>query len=258
MAPESRITESEMMTDAKTTASGKDTAFLKRIASTSQIGLMKLVNQFAFWSGAVLLALGAAVTIGALGKSQVVEMRDPVFGVPFRGLMLGIGIIQILIAGLLLFTSKIKVASWLVIWIAINFLAYRIGLWCMGWRHSSGFTFEPLGVSMQHTDVIMSAISTGLLAGFCIQLWLKHRRAEESKFSKTFCPACGGHIKFAIENLGQKTSCPHCKASVTLRNDENLKMSCFFCQEHIEFPAHAIGTKMACPHCKMDITLKEP
>jgi DNA-directed RNA polymerase subunit RPC12/RpoP len=72
------------------------------------------------------------------------------------------------------------------------------------------------------------------------------------------CPACGGHIEFAAQNLGQEIPCPHCQKTITLHKPDLLKMACFFCHGHIEFPTHAIGTKMACPHCKMNITLKAP
>jgi len=244
------------MSDAKTMTNGSNAASLEKVMAVVQRGLVKLAAQFTFWSGAVLLSLGVADVIGVFGKSQIIEMRDPIFGLPFRDLMLGFGISQSCVAGLLLFTDKRKPAGWLAMWVVANFLVYRIGLWCIGWHHSSGFMFEPLGLSLKTTDAIISFISAGLLIGYCILFGLEYWRTKESKFSKMFCPACGGHIKFAIQNHGQRTSCPHCKANVTLRKEKNLKMACFFCQGHIEFPPHALGTKMACPHCKMDITLK--
>ncbi|HLX72682.1 MAG TPA: hypothetical protein VKV04_23925 [Verrucomicrobiae bacterium] len=73
------------------------------------------------------------------------------------------------------------------------------------------------------------------------------------------CPACGVHVRFAVEDLGKNIACPNCRAPITLRKpEENLKISCYFCQGHIEFPPHALGERLKCPHCKMDITLKEP
>ena len=71
--------------------------------------------------------------------------------------------------------------------------------------------------------------------------------AETSKATdkslKMSCSSCGGHIKFAVQNLGQRIACPHCQTAITLRQPENLKMSCFFCKGHIEFPSHALGQK---------------
>jgi DNA-directed RNA polymerase subunit RPC12/RpoP len=72
------------------------------------------------------------------------------------------------------------------------------------------------------------------------------------------CPACGLHILFAAQSLGQQLPCPQCNTTVTLRKPDLLKTVCFFCKGHIEFPTHAIGEKIPCPHCKMDITLRDP
>ena len=80
---------------------------------------------------------------------------------------------------------------------------------------------------------------------------------NEIQANSMSCPGCGTHIKFASQNLGQKTHCPQCQTAITLRKPDLMKMACFFCKEHIEFPSHAIGDKMPCPHCKMDITLME-
>ena len=72
------------------------------------------------------------------------------------------------------------------------------------------------------------------------------------------CPGCGIHIRFALQNLGQRIPCPHCRKMITLREPDLLKMVCLYCKQHVEFPPHAIGQRIPCPHCKKEITLKEP
>jgi uncharacterized paraquat-inducible protein A len=114
--------------------------------------------------------------------------------------------------------------------------------------------------------VLVDAAFAYLLIGSCATLlwhWLRsssnpllHHSSTPSL--KMACPACGLHIRFAAQNLGQQIPCPQCKTTVTLRRPDLLKTVCFFCKGHIEFPTHAIGEKIPCPHCKMDITLKEP
>ena len=116
------------------------------------------------------------------------------------------------------------------------------------------FARGTIGLVFEFIPVYLLLGSYAAFAG----LWLERGRARAAETQKLFCPACGGHIKFAIQNLGQKIPCPHCQKTITLRKPENLKMSCFFCQGHIEFPSHVIGEKISCPHCKMEITLKEP
>jgi len=50
-----------------------------------------------------------------------------------------------------------------------------------------------------------------------------NRRDAIEGLMKMVCPACGGHVKFAVQNIGQQIPCPHCQASIILRKpDENL------------------------------------
>ena len=219
--------------------------------------LKTLPSEFASFGGAILAALGSAEIIGALGKSQALDILDPLFGLSFGHLMLVAGIIHLAVSFILLFTNWRTLGFGLTAWATGNFIIYRIALWNMGWHHSSGFIVEPLGISFKVTDFITNLLSALLFIGSCATLWIERRMMQTASSLKIFCPACGGHIKFAIQNLGQETSCPHCKTAITLRKPQNLKMSCFFCREHIEFPAHALGQKISCPHCKMSITLKE-
>jgi len=195
--------------------------------------------------------------VGGLVENQQLDMPDPIFGLPFRRLMLTLGATELLAAFLCLFTGKKTLSLGLVIWLSINFMVYRIALWNMGWHRSCGLLIDPLRLSLATTDLIFSLSSTFLLVGSITALWLEHRKLQASESLKISCHSCGGHIKFAIQNLGQKIPCPHCQTTITLRKPENLKMACFFCKKRIEFPAHALHQKISCPHCKMDITLKE-
>lgn len=212
-------------------------------------------DSFALFAGGALFFIGLAEILGAIGQSQVLGLTDPIFGISFRHLMLLTGMVQLAISPVLLFTNWRMLGLGLAAWISANFLVFRIGLWSMGWHHSSGFMIDPLGLSMAATDVISSLLSTILLVGSVAILWLERRKVQAANFLKMPCPSCGGHIRFAIQNLGQKISCPHCQKETTLRKPENLKMSCVLCGGHVEFPAHAVGQKIQCPHCGRSITL---
>ena len=217
-----------------------------------------LASGFALGVGGILLFAGLAEIIGAFGTSQVLSLRDAVFNMPVRYLMLALATISLPVAFLCLFTPRTKLGLILALWVAANFIVYRLGLWSTGSRHTSGFLIAPLGLSLPATDQLMCASAVGLLLAGVAGLWLGKPRKARVEMFKMACPACGTHIQFASPNLGRKIPCPQCHAPITLRKPALLKMACFFCHEHIEFPAHAIGEKMPCPHCKMDITLKEP
>jgi len=213
------------------------------------------------FAAGLLLLVGILNVTGAFGHSQMLNLSDPVFGLPFRQLMLLLGAAQLLVAAVCLFTRKRALSLGLIVWLAVNFLVYRLGLWAEGWHQSCGFLLELLSPSLRIADLFECVSAALLLAGSGAALWFgKHAAAgtTHGKSLKLPCPSCGGHIKFPVENLGRRIPCPHCQTLITLRKTENLKTSCYFCKGHIEFPAHAIGRRIPCPHCKMDITLKEP
>jgi hypothetical protein len=220
---------------------------------------------FILSAGGILGLAGASQVLDTVHGSQVLEVQDPVFGVPFRYVVLSVGAVELLVASLCLFTKRQGLSLALVCWLALDWVAYRVGLWTMGWPHPWVYVADLtdwLRVSPFLADSILLATALYLLIGSALLLLLPAGKLaalpERADCFKMSCPACGVHIQFATHDVGQKIPCPHCQATVTLRKPDLLKTVCFFCKEHIEFPPHAIGTKIPCPHCKMDITLKEP
>ena len=222
---------------------------------------LRLVVYFFLLAGGLLSLDGMINFLEATASPQILNLSDPLLRVSLRYHLFVTGTVELIVAWVCLFTRNQALGGILIVWLVVNFAVYRIGLWAAGWPHPyisvSGLT-GLFNLSPKLADAITVTTCLCMLAGSGTALWLMGKVAIAGKFKKMPCPVCGGHIQFDGSNAGQKIPCPHCKTTVTLRGDENLKMSCFFCKEHIEFPAHAIGTKMACPHCKMDITLKEP
>lgn len=202
--------------------------------------------------------LGVALLLGGLSPSEMSYLSDPIFNVHWNNLMFFFGGGYMVAGFICLFFDRKSLGLFLTTWFSTNLIAYRIGLWIMGWRHSDGFMIGSLGFSLISTDIILTASSLFLFMGSIAILWTDYQGREAAENLKMFCSSCGGHIKFAIQNVGQIIPCPHCQKTITLQKpDKSLKMSCFFCKEHIEFPIHALGQKTKCPHCSMDITLKE-
>lgn len=215
---------------------------------------------FALSAGGILALGGANDVLDLFGESQVWDLSDPLFGAPFRYLLPLAGVAELFVAWLCLFTNKRTLSLGLVAWLVIDFAAYRVVLWTMGWYHPWAFVArltEMSNISPLAADGIAAIILIYLLIGSGEILWSEHKTAPAINFLKMSCPACGGHIDFSKENLGREISCPHCQKNIILRKPGLLKMTCFFCKEHIEFPAHALGQSISCPHCRMDIRLKE-
>ena len=219
-------------------------------------------------AGIILLAAALMRFLIAIGDAQVLSLLEPVLGIPLRYAVLAVAAFELVVALICLFGKRVGLQIGWLAWLATNYIVFWIGLL---WMHCHpqatclGSLTDPLHLSRGTTGYIMEFTPVYLLLGSyaaLIWLWLESRTAQARKLAaeslKISCPSCGGHIRFAIQNVGQKISCPHCQKETTLRKPENLKMSCFFCKEHVEFPAHAIGQKISCPHCNRGITLMEP
>jgi DNA-directed RNA polymerase subunit RPC12/RpoP len=218
-----------------------------------------LIRSFIYSAGALLLAAASALFMTNWANAGFGSAHDPIFSVTIRNLFWIVGGVELAVALICLFGRRIFLQLALVLWLSINLIVYRFGT-AGGFRGSIGNLSDVFGISADTADDLLKILVLCLLTGSFLSLlwlWMQKKSDDANGYLKTSCSSCGGHIRFATQNLGQKIACPHCQKETTLRKSDLLKMSCFFCMEHIEFPTHALGQKINCPHCKMNITLKE-
>jgi hypothetical protein len=215
-------------------------------------------------AGAILLAAALMRFVIAAGNSPVLPLSDPMVGIPLRYAMLAVGAFELVVALVCLFGKKIHFQIGWLAWLATNLVVFHAGLF---WMHCHpqatciGSLTDPMHLSRGASGYIFGMFPIYLVFGSyaaVIQLWLGRTTETSVNLVKMCCPACGGHIKFAAENVGRQIPCPHCQAAIALQSSGTLKMACFFCQEHIEYPADAVGQKIPCPHCAKTITLLNP
>jgi hypothetical protein len=223
---------------------------------------MQAIRIYLNSAGALLLALSAALFLANWASpADSKSPRDPIFLMPVNELFWIIGGISAVFALICFFSESTAFPIYLVLWLALNYLACRIALFWVGCHSLTGYLEDfssSLAISAGVANAVSDVIFFYLLTGGCIALFADRRLPPEVQFQKMSCPACGGRVRFPLASMGQKVECPHCKVLVTLRKpEESLKMDCFFCKEHIEFPAHALGRKIKCPHCKMEVGLRE-
>lgn len=230
-----------------------------------------------FALGGILAFNGFADLIGLLAKSRLLDMPDPLLGIPFWNVSLTVAAAQLLVAALCLFTNRRTLSLWLAAWLAVNFLMYRIGLWTMGWHHPYGWLqglMNSLNISPVRADVVSFGTTGLLLFGSLTLLWYS-RRVANGESLKMACPACGGKIKYSTHNAGQNLPCQHCQTLITLGNPppvapqpvrdgrspeamvRTLKIACTKCGGHIEFSTNSFGQKIPCPHCQAVIILQK-
>ena len=129
----------------------------------------KVILPWFFTSVAAILALtGIAKAWSAFGQTKLLAVADPITGIQFGHLMLAVGILELVIAGVCLFGKSQKLALGLIAWLATNFVVYRLGLWWMGWKKPCsclGNLTDALHLSPQLADNIMKIILAYLLIG---------------------------------------------------------------------------------------------
>ncbi|HUZ08284.1 MAG TPA: hypothetical protein VMV89_12460 [Candidatus Paceibacterota bacterium] len=243
---------------------------------------MKWIRYFIPTVGVILLAAALTRFVIAAGNAQVLALPDPMLGIPLRVTVLMVGGFELVVALICLFGRRIGLQTGWLAWLGTNYVVFWIGL---AWQHCSpqgtciGSLTDPLRLYYGATGYILQFLPFGLALGSyaaLVQPWLAKRVKVESppvqtavansgpaktgaavlvRSLKISCTACGGHVEFATNLLGETIPCPHCRATITLKRADNIKMSCSSCGGNIEFPSHALGEKIPCPHCSTDVIL---
>ena len=106
------------------------------------------VRWFVRSAGVVLLVTGLAKLWSAMGEARVLGVRDPLFGLTFRQLMLGVGLVELLVAGVCLVGRRERLSCVLVGWLSGNFALYRLGAVVAGLEAARGVHAGcPIGVT---------------------------------------------------------------------------------------------------------------
>lgn len=111
---------------------------------------------------------GLAKAFSAIGPARALDTADPLIGIPFRQLLLLVGLAELFIAFFCLFTDRRRLSLLAVAWISTNFLVYRLGLWFIGWHRPCGCMgnlTDLLHISPHAADTIMKGVLAYLLVG---------------------------------------------------------------------------------------------
>jgi hypothetical protein len=225
----------------------------------------KWIKPFILSAGGILLAAAAIRFLIAAGDAPALALPEPMLGIPLRHAVLAVGGVEAMVALYCLFGRQIVLqVTWLT-WLSAVYMVCRICLIFVRIHPQAtciGSLTDPLHLLRGMPGLIVTCVLFSLLLGSCVAsvnlMWLEDQVPQPVESRKMSCPGCGIHIRFDLQDLGQKIPCPQCQKVITLREPDLLKMACLYCKQHVEFPAHAIGQKIRCPHCKNEMTLKEP
>lgn len=128
------------------------------------------IGWFIFSAGCILTFTGAAKVISALGRAEVLAVTDPIFGLSFRWLLLIVGLLELVVAGICITTANRKLSLSLIAWLATCFVLYRGGLASLGWNRPCsclGNLTDAIHIAPEKADLMMKLVLVYLLAG-CI------------------------------------------------------------------------------------------
>jgi hypothetical protein len=131
-----------------------------------------------------LAVTGLAKAFSAIGPARALDAFDPLIGIPFRQILLLVGLAELFIAFFCVFTDKRRLSLLAVAWISTNFLVYRLGLWFIGWHRPCGCMgnlTDLLHISPHAADTIMKGVLAYLLVGsYGILLWQWRQRRGQA------------------------------------------------------------------------------
>jgi hypothetical protein len=126
-------------------------------------------------AGVILVVTGVAKVWSGLGHTKLLADDDPIIGIKFGQLILTVGVLELAVAGICFFSKYQRLATYCVAWLATVFLAYRLGLWWIGWHRPCscmGNLTDALHISPQLADNIMKGVLAYLLIGsYGILIW---------------------------------------------------------------------------------------
>lgn len=132
------------------------------------------VKFFNLSSAVILLLTGTFKVLGWFGSVRILDEFDPVTGVSFRSLFLMVGIVELGVATICVIWRARVVSSFLIGWLALNFLLYRIGLWSLDWHRPCdclGSLKKYLNLSPETADIASRFILAYFLIGSGIILF---------------------------------------------------------------------------------------
>lgn len=163
--------------------------------SAEGIGESSALKTFVVSAGLLLALTGLAKAWSAIGPARALDVAEPIIAIPFRHLLLAVGLVELFIAFFCLFTDKRPFSLLAVAWLSTNFVVYRFGLWWMGWHRPCGCLgnlTHLLHISPRTADNIMKVVLAYLLLGsYVLLVW--HRRSRvDPKVSGLSSNPCGG------------------------------------------------------------------
>jgi hypothetical protein len=150
--------------------------------TVSDSGGFSAVKWFVLSAGTFLMLTGFAKIWSVFGSAKLLAVEDPLVGIPFRYLLLAVGVLETVIGCVCFFSKNRKLAACFVACLATNLLVYRLSLWWINWHspcHCLGNLTDALHIPPQTADIAMKIVLGYLLVGsYATLFWLWKQRKK--------------------------------------------------------------------------------
>lgn len=145
----------------------------------SRIAVLVLVTRFLMSAGFLLAFTGIAKLVSSAGGAPILRMPDPILAIPFRYVLLIVGIVEVAIGCLCICDKRIILHAAALVWLTTSFLVYRVGLYWVGYQNPCsclGNLTDALHIPPSTAELIMKLVLVYLLSGsyasvFCLLKW---------------------------------------------------------------------------------------
>jgi hypothetical protein len=132
----------------------------------------------------MLILTAAAKFVSSAGSAPILDHDAPLFMLPYRYVFFGVGLIEVIVAGICVFTKNMRVQCGLLGWLATQFVAYRIGSRWLGVHYCGclGTVTDALPIGEEATNALLAVFLCYLLIGSytsCLLLYLQGRRIPQ-------------------------------------------------------------------------------
>jgi hypothetical protein len=128
----------------------------------------KLSSLFFYSSGLLIVLTALAKLVSTYGTGHILQMADPILGIPFRKVFWIVGSIEMAVASIVLFGKSPLLRAGLVAVLATNFIIYRLGLILVNYQKPCpclGSLTDALHIRPETADTTMKIILAYLLLG---------------------------------------------------------------------------------------------
>lgn len=149
-------------------------------------------RMFLIVAATTLIATGLVKLISAVGEAPALKLRDPLLYMTNRQAFLAVGLLELGLAGYLMFGKNIKLQLLALAWLTTNFAAYRFVIW---WGNIAkpcgclGNAMDWFPWLMKHQDSLMKCLLTFMLVGAYGFLWADWRNTKREEAMVRDLPA---------------------------------------------------------------------